>query len=176
MKDLNGISIKNLNILHRRKGDLLYYEGPLLSLYEGDDERQYLLKWVDANDTYNRWLSIPVTNQQLLNFLTKEISLKELILNAKPNLAYLLDIDNQLKVRNLTTLLVSKIHKDYLPPVDSYYDEEQYQEYAQKLLNTIIDEQNRAKKEELYDTGEEVLSTVREPQKNPYKKKVKKTK
>ncbi|MEM1119527.1 MAG: DUF6575 domain-containing protein [Bacteroidota bacterium] len=160
MKEINGITIKNLNILYQRKGYLLYYEGPILSLYEGDDQRLYLIKWVDSNDGCNRWLAIPVINQQLLDFLTKKISLKQLILNVKPDLVFFLDLDNDLKINRLEAQLVNKIHQEYLPPKDAYYHEEHYHPYTQKLLKEIIAQNKGAQS---YEVEESTLDAVSEP-------------
>ena len=159
---LNGIPIKNLNLTQERKGDFIYYEGPLLSHYLGDDEREYLLKWVDADDSANRWLAFPITQHQLYSFLRKKISLRQLILQVKANLVYFLDLDNELKVNNITAQICEEIPKDYLPPKDSFYNEKYYEEYAENLL-AALSKRKISLKNKPYDIQEPILEVLKEP-------------
>lgn len=162
MVEINGIPIKNLNLTHKKKGDLIYYEGPLLAHYLGDDEREYLLKWVDADDLVNRWMAFPVTQSQLYFFLKKKISLKQLILQVKPNLVYFLELDNNLQINKLTAQLIEKIPVDYLPPQDSFYSKKYYEEYAQHLLESLRKKELTLKNKP-YDIQPPMLEVMKEP-------------
>lgn len=168
MVAINGIPIKNLNLTQKRKGDLIYYEGPLLAHYVGDDEREYLLKWVDSDDLTNRWLAFPVTQNQLYAFLKKEISLRQLILQVKASLVYFLDLDNELKTKSITAQVCEKIPKDYFPTKESFYDKKYYETYAEDLLE-ILNKRKEKLAQKPYNIQEPILEVLKEP--NPLKEK-----
>lgn len=41
----------------RHVSDLMYYDGPLLSVYADEMGFEHLVFWVDQNDDYNTWLT-----------------------------------------------------------------------------------------------------------------------
>ena len=40
--------------------DLLYYEGPWISLFKSNDD-YYIVKWCDVNEKYNTWIVFKIT-------------------------------------------------------------------------------------------------------------------
>lgn len=130
MENLKGVKIKQLDFDAEKRGDLLYHEGPLLSHFTdvSNENIHYLYKWCDCNDLFNRWLIIKVNKSDLLNFLYKSVSLKNLI-EAHPYV-FFIDIDNEMAHREVTIVALDDISEDYLPFEDSFYDEDLYEEYA----------------------------------------------
>lgn len=59
--------------------DLIYFDGPFLSLYKGEGNTDALYLWVDNDSSKNRWCVIPVERNILNKYLQKKISLKEVI-------------------------------------------------------------------------------------------------
>jgi hypothetical protein len=77
--------------------DLIYYEGPLLSLFKRKDEDIfYFYYWIDMDKTSNRWLIFEVSQDDITNFKEKNdtIILKDLIL--KSNNLWIDDISDGL--------------------------------------------------------------------------------
>jgi hypothetical protein len=51
--------------------DLVYYEGPLITLKESGGEK-YVWVWVDVNDVCNRWGVFKTSDEKLQNWRDKE--------------------------------------------------------------------------------------------------------
>jgi hypothetical protein len=63
--------------------DLVYVDGPVLSLYR-DAKENWLYLWCDTdNRTKERWLLFPVSRLNLISFLEKEKPLLSLVQEAK---------------------------------------------------------------------------------------------
>jgi len=137
---LNGLNINELNFSLKKQGDLLHYEGPLLSHFIGDDGKQYLLKWLDNSEVYNRWLIFNVSNESLLLFFEKKVDLRYLILNSSFDYVYVVDIDNALSYKNIKLLNSNSIPDEYLPPINSFYNAIHFEPYASELYNIILSE------------------------------------
>lgn len=98
--------------------DLIYFDGPLLSHFKSKTGGDYFYYWCDVDENYNRWLVFEVEN--LYQYLTGEVSLRELIEDANP--IYIVDIDDDLQYhRNIR--LAGSLPESYLPDADSYYED-----------------------------------------------------
>lgn len=137
METLKAISIHKLGLDLEYSGDLLYYEGPLLSHYidKQDINDHYLYKWVDSDNRYHRWMVFKVDSGNIFAFLNGKISILELI--EYNSLCYFLDIDAHQEVQHIRVSSVGDIPKDYLPTEDSFFEEEQYETYALELKSSL---------------------------------------
>jgi len=153
MKDIKGIKINKLGFYPQKLGDLVYYEGPLLSLFIDKDSPDiyYLYKWVDNDETSNRWIVTQVTSLSLRTFFYKQISLKDLILNNP--ICYSIDLDNDLNEKVVLICSSTDLPKEYLPAEKSFFSEERYTEFAQTFKTIIAS--NR-----IYDILYEILSEI----------------
>src|SRR5690348_4423157 len=79
-----------------RVGDLVNFEGPLLSLFKYKDNL-YLFDWVDSGQKYNRWFIYQVSAYLLEQFLFRQISYKKLFesTNKKNQNIFYCDIENK---------------------------------------------------------------------------------
>lgn len=59
--------------------DLIYHEGPYLSLFRGDRRSDLMVLWVDCDNRRNRWVSFDVSGSDLSDYLNGNLSLKALI-------------------------------------------------------------------------------------------------
>jgi hypothetical protein len=58
-----------VNLLnHYKICDLLYHEGPLLTLFRDAKGRMFFYKWKDVADNYNKWLVTYITPNLLKDF------------------------------------------------------------------------------------------------------------
>jgi hypothetical protein len=123
-----------------KKGDLLYYEGPLLSHFVDDKDNNYLVKWVDNDDTTHTWLII--RTYQLLAHFKKEISFLDLIKNADK--LWLIKLDDDLNLCYEETIKFKQINKDYLPSASAFYDENHYDKYCKDLQFNLQCEKDKS--------------------------------
>lgn len=138
MKRLSGVKINKLDFLPIKQGDLLYHEGPLLSVFKDAlSDNFYFYKWSDCDDKAHRWLVFKVSIKGLKDFFDKQLSLKHLILEQP--FSYILDLDNNLHPINIVLVSTPNIGKSYLPEVDSFYDENDFESYALILQQKIKD-------------------------------------
>ena len=126
MEDLNGIVIKNSDIpYHNFYAHLVFFDGPLISLFKGDSDYDFIFQWVDSNNTYNRWCMIPVNKEDLNKYINTQISLKDLI--SLSNGVYYIDTitnntDGTVDILNASVIFLNipDIPINYLPDQDSF--------------------------------------------------------
>lgn len=137
MKELTGIRISQLGFQPQKLGDLIYYEGPLLSLFIDDENPDiyYLYKWVDNDKTVNRWIVVQINSAILRNFFHKRISLRNLIVTHP--VTFSVEMNNGLAEQNIQVCATAELPEEYLPAENSFYDEEAFTEFAE-AFKTII--------------------------------------
>lgn len=139
MKKLTGTKIEKLDFTPIKQGDLLYHEGPLLSVFKDEFTGSlYFYKWSDSDEKAHRWLVFKVLNPDLKAFFEKKYSLRDLVI-AQP-FVYALDLDNDLKPQNIFLLSTQNIPKSYLPDKDSHFDSSDFEDYA-----IVLDEKLKEK-------------------------------
>lgn len=122
MRQIDGLNVK-FDISQMIKiCDLISFDGPLLSHYMNKKGENYLFKWVDTDNSYNRWLFFRVDLAELQNYINKKRTLYDLLTNCNDGFAYFVDIDAEIGYHNLCILSVENIDTDYLPEVDSMYE------------------------------------------------------
>ncbi|HAN73751.1 MAG TPA: hypothetical protein DCQ51_20680 [Planktothrix sp. UBA8407] len=122
MNTLNGCPLNKFPLNLQYVADLIYFDGPLVSLLENESGESYLYCWSDVNSVYNRWLVFRVTKNSLQDYLLGKLSLRDLILNPVDGFHYAIDIDNDLEVKNTFWILPENLPDSYIPEEDSYHD------------------------------------------------------
>ncbi len=109
-----------------RVGDLSYFEGPMLTLFEDlNTGNFYLFDWVDRDEKSNRWLIYNVSPEYLLQYLSGEITHTTLFENRVEKNVYYMDIDSQNdSFRDFEAFELSQISEKYLPNPDNFFDVE----------------------------------------------------
>jgi hypothetical protein len=170
MRKINGIEIPKPGFSSQKIGDLIYHEGPLLSLFidRNNPDIYYLYKWADCNEETNRWLVLQLNAIGLRSFFFKEISLRTLILNNP--LTYVLDIDDNLIETQILVCATNTLPEEYLPKENSFFNEERYTEFASTfktiiannriddILNKILREVNSIKQQQ--DNAQHILDIL----------------
>jgi hypothetical protein len=133
MIKIEGQKLKNFSYKLSKKGDLLYEEGPILSHFVNEFGEDFFFYWCDSNKNLNRWLLFKIHPNYLKLFFFKEINLKELIKRSHDPFVYFVDIDNNLKYKNIFVTQKTKIPSDYLPSNKFYFDEKNFEDYAMFL-------------------------------------------
>lgn len=124
---MENLSYKAKNISYPRDfiriGDLSYFEGPLLTLFEDAAlGHLYLFDWVDRSATQNRWLVYRITPELLLSFISGQVSHAELMASNPSGRVFVTDID--VNHRNGEYILdeLNEIPSQYFPAHDSMFD------------------------------------------------------
>lgn len=107
-----------------RVGDLLYFEGPYLTLYADIiNQRLYLFDWVDNDETSNRWLIYQISPDSLLQYINQEISQLELFNSDAEKDVYFIDISSQSSTYIYSdAYLITEFSDEYLPSRDKYFN------------------------------------------------------
>jgi len=72
---------------------------------------------------YNRWLVFKTTERTLREFLTQQLTLRDLILACNHEPMYLVDINDELQYAHIVQApRSSDLPADYIPETDTYYD------------------------------------------------------
>lgn len=162
MDNLKTFKISSLGIDLIRKGDLIYHEGPFLSHFVGSDGHDYLYKWSDCDENHNRWLIFSVSHEKLASFFQKKISLLDLI--RSNSFVYFLDLDEHLNEASAYVCPVARIPSDYLPSEQSFFEEEQYEAYADILRNSLEPKSEYTPKNDLLEILLQEVTAIKKSQ------------
>ena len=126
MKELSGTPVEKFPFPNLFKvGDLVNYQGPLLSLFSNEKGELYLYDWSDSDDKYNRWLVFRITLYQLIRYLNKNLSHYQLVRTYYSDCIFSVDIDDDLNYHNIKSLNVADIPEEYLPDKDILHNDEE---------------------------------------------------
>ena len=105
MENING---KNLITLAFKSdlikiGDLQYYDGSLMTLFENTKNQDiYLFDWVDGDSEFNRWLVYLVNPIDIIKYL--DLTTTHLNLIIKSSEIYIVDLDKHHNYHNVREL------------------------------------------------------------------------
>ncbi|MFY0630722.1 MAG: hypothetical protein JXR05_10095 [Flavobacteriaceae bacterium] len=138
-----------------RVGDLAYFEGPLLSLYENAKTGHlFLLDWVDRDKINNRWIIYRVDPIKLMKFLNRQIPHLDLF-NSRPKInVYVVDIPHNGRLISSEIKELYTIPAKYTPNSENYFDKNDsisYKRIVGKLNRTLslVKSQNEMKQDNL---------------------------
>jgi hypothetical protein len=116
--------------------DLIYFDGPMLSLYKQDDGQDVLFAWLDCDDRKNRWSVFTIDRDQLRAYLLGDISLRSICLATHS--VFVFDTGMDCKRRNW--ILLNRFPEEYLPAQSSYLKPEIATIAARRLVeDTPVD-------------------------------------
>jgi len=113
--------------------DLIYFEGPLLSLFKNESGDSYLYYWCDVDENYNRWMIIRLSKTNQESYILKKLSLNHLILSPVDGFVYILDIGDDLQYDNIYLVLPENLPERYIPETESFYDFESELDHEDRL-------------------------------------------
>lgn len=131
MRKLIGKRANKSEFSHRWVEDIIYFDGPLLSILKGSTTQDYFYYWCDSDNRFNRWMCIPVTRKEIINYKSEKISLLDLC-KKRAQLLFV-DINSDLKPQKGKKVDFENIPEEYLPPAESFFDQE-LSPYDQFLL------------------------------------------
>ena len=95
--------------------DLQYFDGALMSHFSNKKGNDYIARWVDCNDTIDRWLFSRVSNSDITLLMSQSISIRELVCEkCKDKYCLMIDMNDDIHIET-GMLLNSNIPEEYLP-------------------------------------------------------------
>jgi hypothetical protein len=122
MQTITGYQLDTFPLQLRGIVDLIYFDGPLLTLFENEYGDYYLYYWCDTDSDCHRWLVFRVTRLLLRLYVTQKLSLRELILKPVDGFLYAIDLDDNLQGKNICLVHPNHLPQVYVPGEDSYYN------------------------------------------------------
>ncbi len=164
-----GLELPKLEFSLKKMGDLLFWEGPLMSHFINDRNEDFIFKWSDKSQLLNRWLVFKTTPSLLFDFFAGRINSIDLILLNPDGFVYFIDMDNDLNYQKILLTKTKDIPVDYMPLHDSFYEKETYEPYAHRLYTYLDYHFSRLNK--LYKEPEILATLVAETPPVKYRKK-----
>ena len=122
--NIRGLSIPNFPLELTKIGDLVYFEGSLMSVYSDNYKNSFIFDWVESNHEVNRWLVYEVEKSSLSNYIFNSIPHYNLINSPVNDLIFMVDIGPKNDVINCKITSPKNIPYKYLPKTDVVFDEE----------------------------------------------------
>jgi hypothetical protein len=125
MKAFAGADVGTVNLGEPSKvADLIFFDGPLLSLYRNNEGENLLHYWCESGIDVNRWLIFKTPDADLEQYLRKQVTLRTLIQSPKDGFLYSIDFDARLEQRAALIVSPRQLPPEYLPSEDSFYEDE----------------------------------------------------
>jgi len=106
-----------------RIGDLINIEGPILSVFQDENNSDfYLFDWADSDNYVNRWLVYKVNPENIKNFITNRTSYRELFISSLNSEYYYIDIDNDLLDSDFILTKITTLPENYIPLNENRFD------------------------------------------------------
>lgn len=112
-----AIPLKKLPIPQlQHVGDLIYFDGPLLSEFKTNAGDLFLMYWCDCDAKCNRWMYIRANGSQLALLKARRIPTSDVIpKGAMDGLVYVVDIDSDGDLVECFGLLAEDVPSEYCP-------------------------------------------------------------
>lgn len=118
MEIINGHKL-SLNL--EKIADLLYFDGPFVSLFEDNEKKTYYLyRWCDADKNCNRWLIFKANHKQIKNYIDGNLSMREIVMGTES--FFLCDINNDIEYEHVYFITCSQLPASYIPGMKSFFD------------------------------------------------------
>ena len=139
MEVLRGNTLEDFPLAGLQKvGDLIYFEGPLLSLFQDQNGRYYIFYWCDTDSEVNRWLVFPVSRADLQAYLDKKKPLRNLLLNSGADPVLAVDIDGALEYKHSVSIHPLELPESYVPGGDSWWDDSLTSQAERDVLVAVL--------------------------------------
>lgn len=134
MEQLKGEPVTVLPFKEIEKvSDLIEFEGPILSHFKDKFGKDILFYWVDVDDDFHRWLVFQVSEVQLYKYLSKRVSLRDVITNPLNDIFYSVEIGEQLEYKNIVQIFKDDLNEKYIPKENSFLKSDIPAYYSIKL-------------------------------------------
>jgi hypothetical protein len=101
--------------IKREREDILYYDGPILSIYQTDKGEFLVYYWCESNYEVNRWLVFEINELEAKLLRNDAITITELV--RLRDFVFFVDVDSELKHKSIRKLHPVSIPPSYLPEI-----------------------------------------------------------
>lgn len=142
---MSRISFMNIDVLgHIYIHDMIiYYDRPLVFLGVNDSENYFIASCTDIEDSYERWILLPISKSKSIKALSGNIKAYDLFKNPEGGFLWNVKLDKDLH-GNANKILPSELLDDDLPDRDVIYDvyESSYlpEKEEKDIVKTAVDE------------------------------------
>lgn len=126
--------------------DLIYFDGPMLSLFKGEDGLDVLFVWLDCDERRNRWCIVPISRESLSGYLNKQISLRSVLMESPRVVIFHMSLQG----KRTNFFLLDALPEDYLPDHDSFLEDRISTPEAKALLKEAAQDRSLGLNGELY--------------------------
>lgn len=116
--------------------DLIYFDGPMLSLFKQEDGQDVLIGWLDCDEKRNRWCIVPISRDELRMYLSKKITLRSIFVASARTIIFHTGADS--KRRNFSE--IPSIPEEYLPSSKSFLEDRISTQEAKSLAFNIAED------------------------------------
>ncbi|MBX3199421.1 MAG: hypothetical protein KF850_19930 [Labilithrix sp.] len=120
MTPIIGLVLQALPVELTWEKDLEYFEGPVMALHRTAQREPYVETWIDADGPVSRWMLFRVTELDLIRYLFRKVTLRELILGARDGFVFVRDRGPEIQERVLFVRL-EHIPEAVLPTEESFH-------------------------------------------------------
>lgn len=103
--------------------DLVYFDGPLLSVYTNAKNEPFLRYWCDCDEHQNRWMILRVSSEDIQKLTLRQLALDDVIPAAvKDDYVLFEDVGDEISSATVRLVLLDDIPDDYKPRERSFLE------------------------------------------------------
>jgi len=141
LNNIHGIDLKinELEFIPYFMGDIMEFDGPILSHYVDQRQKNYLLYTLDYEGTtgFSIWLLFKISVTNLSDYLNLKVTLLELINISSNQIGYLVWCDKKGNHRKYKIINISHIPEKFLPTKESFFDKDFQTSYFDELKRNL---------------------------------------
>lgn len=162
LNKINGFQIKEFPFSLKRVGDLMFYEGPLMSVLKDNAGNAYIQDWVDSNNTSNRWLLYQININQLSDYINRKTTHFNLINNPINDIIFIIDKNSQGSIENCFVCSPNRLPYEYIPDTNIEFDIEDSKDLDRINKEFNLDETTLKATTKVFDILKEAKKTDEE--------------
>jgi hypothetical protein len=162
LRHIKGFKIETLPFELEKVGDLMYFDGSLMSVYKDINNNPFIFDWVDSNKEFNRWLVYQINSTSLNSYIIGESTHYNLLNNPLNSIVFVLDKDNENVIRNCQVCSPNNLPYDYLPDSGLKFEEDDSRNLELIIENFELDLTSAQIETKVFDILEEAKKSSEE--------------
>ncbi|OZV69726.1 hypothetical protein [Winogradskyella aurantia] len=162
LRHIKGFKIETLPFELEKVGDLMYFDGSLMSVYKDINNNPFIFDWVDSNEEFNRWLVYQINSTSLNSYIIGESTHYNLLNNPLNSIVFVLDKDNENVIRNCQVCSPNNLPYDYLPHSGLKFEEDDSRNLELIIENFELDLTSAQIETKVFDILEEAKKSSEE--------------
>lgn len=143
LKNIKGFRIGKLPLVLKKVEDLIYFEGPLMSVYSDKNSMPFIVDWADSDSEINRWMIYQVERKSLAQYINREISHFQLLNSPANDIIFIVDKKEKEFVENCIICTSNKLPYEYLPQNDIFFEQDDFIDIDKVISFFKLDELHR---------------------------------